>query len=120
MAFNFSIFKAPLKARHCGGQIYSKIPTKSPGSPEADNNVEQQLGVVLIKLKHERRASIYAPVICIHDHCGVYVCGKIPAKSPGSPEADNNMEQQLVVVLMKTYLREVLNLQAHLFMKKGQ
>ena len=32
-----------------------------------------------------------------------HICGKIPTKSPGSPEADNNMEQQLVVILMKTY-----------------
>ena len=44
-AFNFSIFKTP---------------AKSPGSPGADNNVEQQLGVVLMKLKHGRRASFYA------------------------------------------------------------
>ena len=28
------------------------------------------------------------------------ICGKIPAKSTGTPEADNNVEQQLVVVLM--------------------
>ena len=33
---------------------------KSPGSPEADNNVEQQLGVVLMNMKHERRVSICA------------------------------------------------------------
>ena len=58
--FNFSIFKARLKARHCGARFIVKIPAKSPGSPEADNNLEQQLGVVLVKLKHERRDSIYA------------------------------------------------------------
>ena len=37
------------------------------------------------------------------------ICGKVPAKSPGSPENDNNVEQQLVVVLMKNYERWVLN-----------
>ena len=41
--------------------------------------------------KRRTRYVIYASVICI------------PAKSPGSPEADNNVEQQLEVVLMKTY-----------------
>ena len=56
--FNFSIFKARLKARHC--KNFGKTPAKSPGSPGADNNVEQQLGVVLMKLKHGRRTSIYA------------------------------------------------------------
>ena len=50
--FNFSIFKAPVKARPCGGQICGKTPAKSPGSPENDNNVEHQLGVVLMKLKY--------------------------------------------------------------------
>ena len=39
-ALNFSIFKN-----------FGKTPAKSPGSPGADNNVEQQLGVVLMKLK---------------------------------------------------------------------
>ena len=54
-AFNFSFCKARLPSKICG-----KIPAKSPGSPEADNNVEQQLRVVLMKLKHERRALICA------------------------------------------------------------
>ena len=30
------------------------IPAKSPDSPEANNNVEQQLGVVLMELKYQR------------------------------------------------------------------
>ena len=38
---------------------------------------------------------------------GVIFCGEIPAKSHGSPEADNYMEQQLVVVLKNTYERGV-------------
>ena len=51
-AFNFSIFKAPVKAWPCGVRfVVGKIPAKSPGSPEGDNNVEQHLGVVLVKLK---------------------------------------------------------------------
>ena len=48
-----------------------------------------------------------------------HICGKMLAKGPGSPEAGNNMEQQLVVVLMKTEgvdFRHV-NVQAHLSMK---
>ena len=53
-AFNFSIFKAR------PGKSFGKTPAKSPDSPGADNNVEQQLGVVLMKLKHGRRASFYA------------------------------------------------------------
>ena len=57
-AFNFSFFKARVKAPP--GKISGKIPAISPGSPEADNNVEQQLRVVLMKLKHERRALICA------------------------------------------------------------
>ena len=36
------------------GQTCGKPPAKSPGSPETDDNVEQQLGVVLMKLKYER------------------------------------------------------------------
>ena len=60
-AFNFSNFKALLKARHVlWGQICVKFPAKSPGSPEADNNGEQLLGVVLMKLKYERGARIFA------------------------------------------------------------
>ena len=58
-ALIFSIFKARLKAR-VPGKSFGKTPAKSPGSPGADNNVEQQLGVVLMKLKHGRRASFYA------------------------------------------------------------
>ena len=44
------------------GKICGKTPAESPGSPGADYNVEQQLGVVLrlMKLKHVRRASIQA------------------------------------------------------------
>ena len=34
------------------------------------------------------------------------IFGKIPAKRPGSPVADNNVEHKLVVVLMK-YERDV-------------
>ena len=49
-AFNFSIFKALVKAWHGG----IRIPAKSLDSPETENNVEQQLGVVLMKLKYER------------------------------------------------------------------
>ena len=59
-AFNFSFFKARVKARHRRARFVVKIPAKSPGSPEADNNVEQQLRVVLMKLKHGRRALICA------------------------------------------------------------
>ena len=47
-AFNFSFFKAPLKARHSGVRFVVKSLLKAP---EADNNVEQQLKVVLMKLK---------------------------------------------------------------------
>ena len=46
-AFNFSIFKFQI------GKILI-IPAKSPDSLEADNNVEQQLGVVLMELKYQR------------------------------------------------------------------
>ena len=49
--FNFSVCKALLKARHCWVRFCGKIPAKSPGSTKADNNVEQQLGVVLMKKK---------------------------------------------------------------------
>ena len=59
-AFNFSIFKSPAKSPALPGKNFGKSPAKSPGSPGADNNVEQQLGVVLMKLKHGRRTSIYA------------------------------------------------------------
>ena len=46
-AFNFSAFKARLKAR-------GKVPAKSPGYPEAENNnMKQQLVVVLIKHMRE-------------------------------------------------------------------
>ena len=44
---------------YCG-----KIPAKRPGSPEADNNVEQHFGVVLMKLKYERGARISACKLC--------------------------------------------------------
>ena len=53
-AFNFSVFKTLLKARYWGGQIFGKIPAKSLGSPGADNKVEQQLGVAIIKKKKEK------------------------------------------------------------------
>ena len=59
-AFNFSFFKSPGESSAPPGKICGKIPAKSPGSPEADNSVEQQLRVVLMKLKHERRALICA------------------------------------------------------------
>ena len=53
--FNFSIFKAPLKAWHCGAIFVVKSLLKAPAPrPEADHNVEQKLGVVLMKLKYER------------------------------------------------------------------
>ena len=45
-AFNVSVLSPALR-----GQICGKIPAKSPGSPETGNNVEQQLGVVLMKNK---------------------------------------------------------------------
>ena len=50
-AFNVSLFKALLKDRYLLGQICGKFLVKSPGSPEAGNNMGQQLGVVLIKNK---------------------------------------------------------------------
>ena len=50
-AFNFSVFKSPAKSPVLLGQICGKIPAKSPGSQGAGNNVEQQLGVVLMKNK---------------------------------------------------------------------
>ena len=59
-SFNFSIFKAPLKNPALRGQLCGKIPAKSPGSPESDHNVEQQLRVVLMKLKYVKGALICA------------------------------------------------------------
>ena len=50
-AFIFSIFKALLKARQCKVRYVVKSLLKAPAPPEAGNNVEQQLGVVLIKNK---------------------------------------------------------------------
>ena len=35
------------------GQICGKIPDKGLGSQEADNNVEKQLGVILMKIMRE-------------------------------------------------------------------
>ena len=58
-AFNFSILK-PSSKPGTAGQTCDKTPAKSPGSPEAAHNAEQQLGVVLMKLKCERWALIYA------------------------------------------------------------
>ena len=55
-AFNLSVFKSPALQ----GQICGKIPAKSPGSSEADSNVEQQLVVVLMKKKYERGILISA------------------------------------------------------------
>ena len=40
--FNFLVFKAPLNALPWG-QIYGKIPAKSPRPQEADNNEEEQM-----------------------------------------------------------------------------
>ena len=48
--FNFSIFKATVKARPCEVRFVVKSLLKAPGSPEGDSNVEQQLGVVLMKM----------------------------------------------------------------------
>ena len=47
-AFNFSVLE-PRKKPGITGQICGKIPAKSPGSPETDNTVEQQLRIVLMK-----------------------------------------------------------------------
>ena len=49
-------FQIPAKSPALRGQICGKIPGKSPGSPDADNNVEQHLGVVMINLKYESGA----------------------------------------------------------------
>ena len=46
LAFNFSVFKALLKAQHCGVRFVVKSLLKAPG-----NNVEQQLGVAIMKNK---------------------------------------------------------------------
>ena len=42
-AFNFSIFKAPLKALLSGANIVVKSLLKAPALPGADNNEEQQM-----------------------------------------------------------------------------
>ena len=42
-AFNFSIFKAPLKALHSGAKIVVKSLLKAPGLPGTDYNEEQQM-----------------------------------------------------------------------------
>ena len=42
-AFNFSIFKAPLKALHSGVKIVVKSLLKAPALSGADNNEEQQM-----------------------------------------------------------------------------
>ena len=42
-AFNFSIFKAPLKALLSGAKIVVKSLLKAPALPGADNNEEQQM-----------------------------------------------------------------------------
>ena len=41
-AFNFSIFKAPLKALHSGAKLVVKSLLKAPALPGTDNNEEQQ------------------------------------------------------------------------------
>ena len=53
VTFNFLIFKAPVKVRPCGVRFVVKSLLKAP-APRGDNNVnvEQQLGVVLMKLKY--------------------------------------------------------------------
>ena len=42
-AFNFSIFKAPLKALHSGVKLVVKSLLKAPALPGTDNNEEQQM-----------------------------------------------------------------------------
>ena len=42
-AFNFSIFKAPLKALHSGAKLVVKSLLKAPALPWTDNNEEQQM-----------------------------------------------------------------------------
>ena len=42
-AFNFSIFKAPLKALHSGAKLVVKSLLKAPALPGTDNNDEQQM-----------------------------------------------------------------------------
>ena len=42
-AFNFSIFKAPLKALHSGAKLVVKFLLKAPALPGTDNNEEQQM-----------------------------------------------------------------------------
>ena len=42
-AFNFSIFKAPLKALHSGAKLVVKSLLKAPALPGTDNNEEQQM-----------------------------------------------------------------------------
>ena len=54
-AFNFSIFKAPLKARLCEARVVVKSLLKALAP-----NVKQQLGAVQMKLKYDRGAWIYA------------------------------------------------------------
>ena len=49
--FNFLIFKAPVKVRPCEVRFVVKSLLKAP-APRGDNNVEQQLGFVLMKLKY--------------------------------------------------------------------
>ena len=62
-AFNFKIFEAP----HCRSTfvVKSLLLLKGLGSSEADNNVEQQLGVVLMKLKHREGLQF------MHEHVNV-------------------------------------------------
>ena len=42
-AFNFSIFKAPLKALHSGAKLVVKSLLKALALPGTDNNEEQQM-----------------------------------------------------------------------------
>ena len=42
-AFNFSIFKPPLKALLSGAKIVDKSLLKAPALPGAENNEEQQM-----------------------------------------------------------------------------
>ena len=48
-AFNFSVFKAPLKARQSGVIFVVKTPLKAPAPRRRLTTVEQQLRVVLMK-----------------------------------------------------------------------
>ena len=50
---NFQFLKPCKKPGTAGTDFCGKIPAKNPGSPRVENNVEQQLGVVLVK-KYER------------------------------------------------------------------